>query len=131
MALVLVIDDERSMRRLLCRILEDVGHQVLEAPDGRVGLQLFHQYGPNLIVTDIYMPKTEGIETIREIRAREPELPILAISGGGRHSIDPLWMASGLGATEVLAKPFRKEAFLDAVARLVSGQLKMAHDTSS
>ena len=73
------------------------GHSVREAPDGRSGLDLFTQAAPALVITDLVMPDTEGIETIREIRAKNAWIPILAISGGGPSIY--LRAATGLGVT--------------------------------
>lgn len=120
MVLVLVIDDEPLMRHFMRRALEDVGYEVIEAPDGEVGMRLFADRRPDLVVTDIYMPNKEGIQTIREMRAGEPDIPILAVSGGGGISLAFLWMARELGATEALAKPFRKGEFLGVVGRIAS-----------
>jgi DNA-binding response OmpR family regulator len=125
MALVLVIDDEPLMRHLMRRTIEEAGHQVVEAPDGEVGMRLFADRRPDLVVTDIYMPNKEGIQTIREMRACEADIPILAVSGGGGISLDFLWMARELGATEALAKPFRQEVFLSAIDRLMVDQQRV------
>jgi DNA-binding response OmpR family regulator len=118
MADILVIDDEAALRRLVARILKGAGHSVREAENGRVGLQLFRELRPALVITDIVMPDQEGIETILELRRDAPSLPILAISGGGGEGAY-LRMATGLGATEALAKPFGADELLAAVAKLL------------
>ena len=83
MADILLIDDEAQMRRMIVRVLNAAGHTVREAADGRVGIELFRDAVPALVITDIVMPDMEGIELIRELRRLEPSVPILAISGGG------------------------------------------------
>jgi CheY-like chemotaxis protein len=117
MAAILIIDDDRQMRRLLIRILNGPGHTVHEAQDGRGGIALFQQHHPALVITDIVMPDMEGIETILALRKAEPDLPIIAISGGS----DPLYLkaAATLGATAALAKPFAANELL----LLVEGML--------
>jgi CheY-like chemotaxis protein len=119
MADILIIDDELQMRRLLARLLRDAGHTVHEAANGREGLKLFREVHPVLIITDILMPDTEGIETIRELRRAAPTLPILAISG----SNTPVYLdaATKLGATASLRKPFSAEELLGAVETLLGG----------
>jgi DNA-binding response OmpR family regulator len=113
--LILVIDDEPNVRQLLAGILERENYEVIQAEDGGVGLRLFHDHRPSVVVTDIFMPEKEGLETIREIRHACPRTRIVAVSGGGRHGIDMLDMALGLGASTVLKKPFRRNNLLEAV----------------
>jgi CheY-like chemotaxis protein len=117
MANILIIDDDQQMRRLLTRILKGGGHAVREAENGRSGIELFRQLRPALVITDIVMPDMEGIETILALRQGNPELPIIAISGGS----DPLYLtaAGKLGATATLRKPFSS----DELIALVEGML--------
>jgi CheY-like chemotaxis protein len=114
---ILVIDDDPQMRRLLTRILKGAGHSVREAKNGREGIAVFQQLRPALVISDIVMPDMEGIETILALRGKEPDMPIIAISGGS----DPLYLraAEKLGATAILAKPFSADALL----ALVEGML--------
>jgi CheY-like chemotaxis protein len=65
---ILIIDDDPQMQRMLGRILAASGHTVRFAGDGEKGLELFRQAPPGLVITDIVMPNTEGIETIRALR---------------------------------------------------------------
>lgn len=125
MFVVLIIDDETAMRQTLRRILESSGHAVLEAPDGRKGLELFHEHRPALVIADLLMPEKEGLETIRELRAQTPDAKIIAISGGGSFG-EPgfLHAAAVFGAGEVLQKPFRAEELIAAVNRMLGGELE-------
>jgi CheY-like chemotaxis protein len=115
---ILIIDDDPQMQRMLGRILTASGHTVRFAGDGEKGLKLFHEAPPGLVVTDIVMPNTEGIETIRLLRGVAPAVPILAISGSGRHGY--LRFAQELGATAVLDKPFSSDAFMLVVSSLLA-----------
>lgn len=119
MAEILIIDDDAQMRRLIMRILISAGHRVHEAANGATGMKRFHERLPALVITDIFMPEKEGIETIRSLRQVAPDLPILAISGSGLK--DYLNFAMQLGATATLPKPFSAEELLETVARLVEG----------
>jgi DNA-binding response OmpR family regulator len=124
-AKILIIDDDPGMRRTISRILARAGHEVIEAPDGEEGVDLFRKNHPDIVVTDIIMPKKEGIETILDIRREHPSTLILAISGGAtipdesRVSLDYLGLAKGLGADRVLAKPFRAAALLQEIGNLL------------
>ncbi len=117
MADILVIDDDPQMRRLLVRILTRAGHSVREAANGTVGLTLFHQARPALIITDIVMPDGEGIETIRSVRLEDTTLPIIAISGA--NSALYLSAAGRLGATASLSKPFAPDELVAKVEELL------------
>ncbi len=119
MAVVLVIDDEPGMRRLMRRFLEGAGHTVVEAESGDAGLRLFRETAPGLVVLDLFMPEKEGIQTMREMREIRPDAKIIAISGGGRYGLNLLDGLEQLGATGTLAKPFGKDAFLGCVERVL------------
>jgi len=116
MARILIIDDEDELRSMLRRMLEQAGHEVTEAVNGAEGIELYERDRPDLIITDIIMPEKEGVETIIALRRADPDLPIIAISGGGRlEATDFLPMARKLGARRTLSKPFRRDQLLEAV----------------
>jgi CheY-like chemotaxis protein len=120
MARILIIDDEPLVRYTLRQMLETEGHTVIEASNGVEGMALEGSAGIDLVISDIIMPDMEGIETIARFRAQRPDLPIIAISGGGRLRRDaPLAYAKELGATYTLPKPFGR----DKVIRLVEACL--------
>jgi CheY-like chemotaxis protein len=117
---ILIIEDEAAMRRVMARTLREVGFTVLEAENGRTGLQLFNAHMPPLVITDLLMPDKDGLETIRELRRSAKDIKIIATSGGGRAGrLDFLEVATEFGADLVLRKPFRGAELLDAVARLI------------
>ncbi len=121
MARILIIDDEDELRILLRQMLEHAGHDVTEAVNGAEGIELYERDLHELIITDIIMPEKEGVETIIALRRTDPELPIIAISGGGRlDATDFLTMAKKLGARHTLTKPFRRDQLLDAVSECLA-----------
>jgi len=106
LALILLVDDDPKMLRLLADVIELDGHEALMAEDGELALKYFEHHSPDLVITDILMPNKEGLEFISEIREMYPNLKIIAYSGGG--SADPesyLEFASGMGADRVFSKP--------------------------
>lgn len=120
MATILVIDDDSGLRDVMRRALTSAGHVVVQAENGRIGLEAIRRAPPDLVITDLLMPEREGLQVIRELRANGSLLPILAISGGGRTArLDFLDLARELGADETLAKPFRPRELVAAVARLL------------
>jgi DNA-binding response OmpR family regulator len=122
MPTILIIDDDALVRDTIVRVLRRKGYQTLVAPDGLRGLSVLRAEQPDLVITDIIMPDKEGLETIRDIRKERPDLPILAVSGGGRlGNTDYLKVASMLGANQILAKPFGPSELLDRVERCIGG----------
>jgi CheY-like chemotaxis protein len=123
MAKVLVIDDDAAMRRMVVRALSAKGHDVAEAENGQDGLEAMEQGKPAVMITDILMPKTEGIETITKAKERFPKTKIIAISGGGMsRNLMFLDVARALGVDATLAKPFRPAELVDAVTRVLAGK---------
>ncbi|MBM4183788.1 MAG: response regulator [Gemmatimonadetes bacterium] len=82
MARVLLIDDDEEHRVLARRILESAGHAVDEAADGAMGLKSFGQRRPDVVLTDINMPRLDGHEVIAALRVQHKGVPVIAISGG-------------------------------------------------
>ena len=107
MARILVIEDDDEVRELLRQILEHVGYEVEEANDGDEGIKRYRETQSDLIITDIIMPKKEGIETITDLRMEFPDVKVIAISGGGRLGPEPyLEVAQSFGANRIIMKPF-------------------------
>lgn len=122
MARILIIDDEERVRRTLRQMLEPAGHQVVEAADGREGLERYRENPTDLVITDILMPHREGLDTIMTLKQEYPDAKIIAISGGGKIDKQKLlaWAAKS-GAQELLAKPFKSKEIVDAVRRVLVG----------
>ncbi|MEE4359807.1 MAG: response regulator [Desulfococcaceae bacterium] len=118
---ILIIDDEKRIRILLRIMLEKEGYNILEAENGEEGIRLFHSHTPDLIISDIIMPEKEGVETICELRRSNPEVKIIAISGGGRHlAEDYLPLAKELGAVKIMRKPIFREDLIQTVTEVLS-----------
>ena len=119
MACVLVIDDNDDFRSLLRMALEREGFVVQTAANGQEGLTLLQGWSADVLVTDIFMPGKEGIETISEVRKQFPRTRIVAMSGRpSATDFDPLSIAAELGAAKTLKKPFDIGELIDAVRRL-------------
>jgi CheY-like chemotaxis protein len=118
-ATILVIDDDEAVRRVLRAILEDAGHRVLEADNGRSGIEHPEFDSAHLVLTDLIMPEQEGLETIRRLRQNYPEKRIIAMSGAyGSQFLDA---ARLLGAHAVITKPIRAPELLPLLNRVLSG----------
>ena len=101
--------------------LEAIGHQVLEAADGKEALELLGNQAVDLIVTDLWMPNLDGVELLKRLRAGNANIRVIAISGGGvRKPIDvSAALAQTWGADAVLYKPFDNEDLVDEINRLL------------
>lgn len=116
---ILIIDDERALRETLREMLETLGYDVCEAKDGSEGIEILKRNRVALVITDILMPKKDGIETIHDIRRLYKHLPIVAMSGGGvTRNMSFLDYARKLGATHVLHKPIKFKDLSDTVRSL-------------
>lgn len=120
MAKILVIDDEPEVRHVICRTLEAAGHAAAGYPDGRGGIEHLKKEAPDLLITDIFMPEMDGLETIRIARDLQPEMPIIAISGVSFEGGDYLRIAARFGAVATLKKPYRPAELLALVSRLLA-----------
>ena len=123
MTAILVVDDQKELRKVVRRVLTESGYEVAEAEDGEAALAAFRASPPALVITDIIMPGKEGIEVIATMKRERPEVKVLAISGGGRtHVMDFLAIARKAGADAALEKPFRKSDLLARVVELLGPQ---------
>lgn len=113
---ILVVDDDPPFLGFLFELLSETGFQVSTATDGEAGLRRFKTCRPDLVLTDIVMPHMEGIGFIRALRELDANLPIVAMSGGGRSpNLNYLGISSRLGADATLLKPFSSEALFLAL----------------
>ena len=115
----LVIDDDADFRNLVLRWLRDYGIEAAGAANGAQGLALQRARPAAVIVTDIFMPEMEGIETINDLRREFPEARIIAMSGRDpRMKFDVFGVAREVGAARTFKKPFRFEELVAAVREL-------------
>ena len=115
-ATVLVVEDDRSNRDLISKVLRLDGHQVLEACDGAIALEMLQTLRCDLVITDFLMPKLNGIKFVEQLHSLQPRIPIILITG----------YLSALSSTpivdkvaEVLAKPFDLNVLRSTVRRLL------------
>ena len=114
MATILIIDDEEGIRALLRTTLEAAGHEVVEAANGLIGLELYRLRPTDLIITDILMPELNGLDMILELTRAFINAKVIAISGAGGEK-NVLDVAKLLGARRTFQKPFNVPQLLDAV----------------
>jgi DNA-binding NtrC family response regulator len=120
MATILVIDDQDAVRTLLRTVLERAGHEVTEAPNGRLGLAAYRERPADLVITDILMPEMNGLDMILELTRAFLNVKVIAISGAP-DTENALHAAKLLGVRHTLHKPFSMDALLKTV------QYELAH----
>ena len=130
------MDDDRLLRTTVGRFLTTVGHQTHEAEDGQAGLERVKALELDLVITDVMMPRLDGIEAIRRIKAIKPHLPIIAVSGSdtawaSAQTFGPIGLTLGdaetplggarkAGADLTLGKPFQMDDLLKTIDSALS-----------
>lgn len=123
MAKILLVEDDELVRDMLTQVLQRASHQVMCASNGEEATEYLRNDKPDIMVTDIIMPKKSGITLISEVKNRHPNLEIIAISGGGR--LDPMGyldLSETLGASVSFEKPIDNTALLMAIDLLLHGK---------
>ena len=118
-AYILVVDDEPGVRRLACQSLERGGYATIEAEDGEAALRILECAAPpiRLVLSDIRMPRLDGVQLERACRIRWPGLPIILMSG----EVTRDWVVRLVreAGHEVIRKPFQPDTLLQAVRSLL------------
>jgi CheY-like chemotaxis protein len=119
---ILVIEDDHAFREPLVKMLTNDGHTVAVAGDGMEALKLLKSMRPDLIITDVLMPKLDGIETIMELSRTGHAVPIIAMSGGRRSVTSDFNLASAelMGIRATLAKPFSRADLRRAIQQALA-----------
>lgn len=117
MAEILIIDDHDSMREGLELLLRRRGHRTMSAEGGERGLEILDETGADLVITDLKMDQIDGMEVLRQVRQRSPDIDVLVITAYG--TIEKAVEAMKLGAADFITKPFSSEEFAVKVDRLV------------
>jgi DNA-binding response OmpR family regulator len=118
---ILVADDDKDVRTALRDALASEGYEVETAPDGERAMQMHENAPANILITDLFMPEQDGLETLQYFRARDPSMPIVVISGWKHgQKTDHLAVAQHAGANVILRKPFELGELLARLETLIS-----------
>lgn len=113
---ILIVEDDTSLRQLLTQAISEAGYETFPASNGFEAITILKKTTLDLMITDLIMPRKEGIETILECRRINATLPIIAMSGGGHGPAgNYLTVAQKLGARHILNKPFRLQQIFEAI----------------
>jgi DNA-binding response OmpR family regulator len=116
---ILLIEDDRDISSTLRGVLESAGHQVTVAPNGVEGQKLIQSEKPDLVITDMMMPRMGGFPVLEFLRTLDnpPKVIMITANEGGRHKA----YAEMLGVNEYLRKPFAMDVLLEAIERIFRG----------
>jgi CheY-like chemotaxis protein len=118
--LVLVVDDDSSIRQALQIALSKAGYDVLQARDGEEATRHWHESGPDLIITDIHMPRKSGLLFLQDLQENGSRTPVIAITDGGpAKNLTLLGVAKMLGSLTTVEKPFTLEEMVKTVEQAV------------
>src|SRR5580658_4506367 len=117
---VLVVDDEERIRSSLRGILSDEGFRVLDTDGGPAVMDIIEREHPELVLLDVWMPKLDGIELLRRIKAEQPATHVIMISGHA--NIQNAVAATRLGAADFIEKPFSLDGLLTSIERVLAGE---------
>ncbi len=121
MASILIIEDSAEIRTLIRDILKRDGHDIKEATNGEEGVAQFRENTIDLVMTDLFMPRKGGIETISDLQEIKPGVKIIAMtSHGSIENYDFLRVATALGAVRTIEKPFDIHTLKKLVAEVIS-----------
>lgn len=115
---ILLINDNDQIRALLRRVLEEAGYCVMDAANGREGLRQFRQNPVSLVITDLLMPDSDGLEVTMTLRRESPHVKIIALTGGVGN-LNLLEVAKLLGAHRTMKKPIEMAELLEAVQQIL------------
>jgi len=122
MAKILIVDDDQVIREMLSLTMTDEGHEAVVAGNGNEALRAIDLTTPDLMITDIVMPEKEGLELIRELRKKNKDIKIIAISGGAS-AMDAeylLRISTMFGANRSFAKPIERTDLVSAINELLN-----------
>jgi two-component system response regulator AtoC len=116
-ARILIADDEQNIRKVLSATLEKEGYQVLTARDGEEAIALLSKGDVQVVVTDLKMPKADGLEVLRYVQRNDPGIPVIVITAFG--TVDNAVAALKTGAFDYISKPFEKSDLIRTIAKAV------------
>ena len=119
---ILIIDDEASLRQTLARILQRAGYEVTTAANGKEGLSLVTEHPFDLLYLDIRMPDISGLELLKTIHTKFPDLPVILFTA--QPDLNSAVEALRRGATDYLLKPLKPQAVIDRTQAILSNKQK-------
>jgi DNA-binding response OmpR family regulator len=118
---VLIVDDDKSVLKIISVLLKKEGFNIIEATNGKDGVDLYNTKSPDIVVIDIIMPEKDGLCAIRDIKAINKQAKVIAISGGLVMTPEVyLNEAEEIGADWILPKPIERQELINAIRNLLN-----------
>jgi two-component system chemotaxis response regulator CheY len=118
MAKILVVDDAAFMRVRAAKVLQDSGHEVLQAENGAEAVKAYAAHQPDAVLMDITMPEMDGLAALKEIKKLDPSARVAMVTAMGQQSI--VMEALKAGAKDFVLKPFQPDRVLGALQKLLA-----------
>ena len=118
MAKVLVVDDAAFMRLRACKVLQDNGHEVIQAENGADAVRQYAAHKPDAALMDITMPEMDGLAALKEIKKLDPAARVAMVTAMGQQAI--VMEALKAGARDFVLKPFQPDRVLGALQKLLA-----------
>ena len=118
MAKVLVVDDAAFMRLRACKVLQDNGHEVVQAETGADAVRQYAAHKPDAVLMDITMPEMDGLAALKEIKKLDPAARVAMVTAMGQQAI--VMEALKAGAKDFVLKPFQPDRVLGALQKLLA-----------
>ena len=118
MAKVMVVDDAAFMRLRACKVLQDNGHDVIQAENGAEAVRQYAEHRPDAVLMDITMPEMDGLAALKEIRKLDPTARVAMVTAMGQQAI--VMEALKAGAKDFVLKPFQPDRVLGALQKILA-----------
>lgn len=127
---ILVVDDDPILHEIAGEILESEGFRVMHAYDGREALQVLGAARCSLVLCDVFMPNMDGFETVQQIHARWPRLPVVMMSGGNAYQSPATMLNTArlMGVSAGLAKPINRERLMSKINETLAADQPVQED---
>ena len=126
MALILIVEDSSTMRKAIRKIVKAEGHDTLEAPDGREGLEIAATHAPDCILLDLIMPEVDGLEVLKALRERGSKIPVIVLTADIQEIVRKECLE--LGATAFINKPLIGNKLLDTIQKALGFKEEVSNE---
>ena len=118
MAKVMVVDDAAFMRLRACKVMQDNGHEVVQAQNGAEAVRQYTEHRPDAVLMDITMPEMDGLAALKEIRKLDPNARVAMVTAMGQQAV--VMEALKAGARDFVLKPFQPDRVLGVLQKLLA-----------
>ena len=129
MALILIVDDSKTTRNAVRKVLKHEGHETLEAANGEEGLELAAAHGPDCIVLDLIMPRMDGFEVLKALHKKGSNIPVIVLSADIQEIVREDCLK--LGADAFINKPLKGDELLGTIDNVLGLKKETSNESES